>query len=158
MSSSLLPRVWESPYFHEAVQLVEVAWLNKSSQSYGGEGLPLEEAEKIIRAAAILACSDQQSHRETAFRAATCVYDLIGSTELPMDQALRVVLSRLGNFPSFATKANVNAALPQLPFSLVTEELEKVARSVAVNVGAAGIMYFQYDLWNKFSANERIAI
>jgi hypothetical protein len=43
------------------------------------DDVPIGEAQKIIRAAAILACSDTQLHRETAFRAATCVYDLIGT-------------------------------------------------------------------------------
>jgi hypothetical protein len=159
MIAELSTRVWESPHFHEAVQLVEVAWLKRELGVTAGEGVPLEKAEKIIRAAAILACSDQQSHRETAFRAATCVYDLVGSAELPMDQALRVVLSRLGNFPSFATKADVDAALPHLPFSLVTEELEKAAaRSVTVNEERLVFTNFQYDLWSKLSAKERIAL
>lgn len=159
MITELSTRVWENPQFHDAVRLVEVAWLKRELGVTTGEGVPLEKAEKLIRAAAILACSDQQSHREIAFRAATCVYDLVGSAELPMDQALRVVLSRLGNFPSLATKADVDVALPYLPFSLVTEELEKAAaRSVTVNEERLVFTNFQYDLWSRLSAKERIAL
>jgi hypothetical protein len=159
MIDELSTRVWESPQFHDAVQLVEVAWLKRELGVVAGESVPLEKAGKIIRAAAILACSDQQSHRETAFRAATCVYDLVGCTEIPMDQALRVVLSRLGNFPSLATRSDVDTALPYLPFSLVTEELEKAtARSVTVNEERLVFTNFQYDLWSKLSAKERIAL
>ncbi|MFK4533473.1 hypothetical protein ABIA00_001656 [Bradyrhizobium ottawaense] len=159
MIAELSNRVWESLEFHEAVRLVEVAWLKRELGVTEGDGIPLEKAEKLVRAAAILACSDQQSHRETAFRAATCVYDLVGCAELPMDQALRVVLSRLGNFPSLATKSDVDTALPHLPFSLVTEELEKAAaRSVTINEERLVFTNFQYNLWSKLSAKERIAL
>jgi hypothetical protein len=159
MIADLSARVWESPQFHEAVQLIEVAWLKRELGVADDENVPLDKAKKIIRASAILASSDQQIHRETAFRAATCVYDLVGTAELPMDQALRVVLSRLGNFPSFATKPDVDAALPALPFSLVTEELEKAAsRSVTVNEEQLVFTNFQYDLWSRLSAKERIAL
>jgi len=159
MIAELVERVWESPRFHEAVQLVEVAWLKRELGVTDHDDVPIGEARKIIRAAAILACSDTQLHRETAFRAATCVYDLIGTDELPMDQALRVVLSRLGNFPSLATKHDVEAALPALPFSLVTEELEKTAsRAVMVNEEQLVFTNFQYDLWSKLAAKERVAL
>jgi hypothetical protein len=91
----------ESLHFHQAVQLVELAWLKR--EHCARRRRFARKAENVIRAAAILACSDQPSLGETAFRVATCVYELVGSAELPMDPALRVVLSRLGNFPSLAT-------------------------------------------------------
>ncbi|WP_284424119.1 DEAD/DEAH box helicase [Bradyrhizobium sp. SSBR45G] len=141
------------------MQLVEVAWLKRELGVTSGEGVPLERAQKLIRAAAILAGSNQQVHRETAFRVATCVYELIGCDELPMDQALRVVLSRLGNFPSFATRSDVDAALPHLPFSLVTEELQTAeAHSVTVNEVRLVFTGFQHGLWSKLAAKERIAL
>lgn len=159
MITELSARVWESPGFHQAMQLIEVAWLKRELGVADSEGVPLDKAEKIMRAAAILASSDQQAHREAAFRAATCAYELLGVAELPMDQALRVVLSRLGNFPSLATKPDVDAALSALPFSLVTEELEEAAaRSVTVNEEQLVFTNFQFDLWSKLSANERIAL
>jgi replicative superfamily II helicase len=76
-----------------------------------------------------------------------------------MDQALRVVLSRLGNFPSLATKHDVDMALRALPLSLVTEELEKAAsHAVMVNEERLVFTNFQYDLWSRLAAKERVAL
>ena len=118
MIAELYTRVWANPRFHQAAQRAEMAWLKQELGVESDVTISPEEANKLLRAAAILACSSEPSHRATAFRTATCLYDLIGKNELPLDQVLRVVLNRLGNFPSFATRQDVNDAQRLLPLTL----------------------------------------
>jgi superfamily II DNA/RNA helicase len=159
MIAELAVKVWDNPKFHEAAQRAEMAWLQRELGVEGDVTIGFDDAKKLARAAAILACSTQQPHRDAAFRTATSIYDLVSSKELPLDQALRVVLARLGNFPSFATRADVNAAQSALPMSLVAEELnEASAREIVINEEKLYFTNFQHDLWTKLSSNSRVAL
>jgi len=94
-----------------------------------------------------------------AFRTATSVYELLGSGQYPFEQALRVVLTRLGNFPSHETRADVQTALPNLPLALATEELELLdERTVVVNNEVLKFTNFQHELWQRLSSMRRIAL
>jgi hypothetical protein len=74
-----------------------------------------QTAAKAMSSAAILACSDNPQHRVAALRLSTYIYEIFETSNLPFDSALRVVLARLGNFPSFATRAPIESALQTLP-------------------------------------------
>ncbi|MBX3594136.1 hypothetical protein [Sphingomonas sp.] len=78
----------------------------------------------VVRAAAILACSETLEHREKAYRSATSAFELYGAAALPLDQAARVVLARLGNFPALLTRDQISNSLQNLPVLLAAEELE----------------------------------
>jgi hypothetical protein len=85
--------------------------------------------------------------------------DLIAKDALPLDQALRVVLSRLGNFPSFGTRSDVDAAQRFLPLSLAAEELNAAAaRAVTINDEILLFTNFQYELWSTLAAKDRLAL
>lgn len=158
MIQELTLRVWDNPKFHEAAERVELVWLQHELGVEAGT-IQLDEAARLVRAAAILACSEEQSHRNAAFRTATCVYELTDKNAIPIDQALRVVLARLGNFPSFATRAGVDAAQSALPLSLVTEELtEASSREVTINGRRFYFTNFQRDLWKTLSSQSRVAL
>lgn len=124
----LIEKVWSNANFHEASRRIELAWLRKE---LGAKEIIVtaEEASKLVRAAAILACSSDQRHRKAAFRVATCTYELFGASTLPLDQALRVVLARLGNFPSFSTRSEVAHAQASLPLTLAAEEIASARRA-----------------------------
>src|SRR4051794_37130348 len=107
----LSEKVWSNPRFHEAFKRIELAWLVKELGVEADTAPQLSEAAKLMQAAAILACSESQTHRLAAFRAATCAYEYFGATALPFDQALRVVLARLGNYPSITTREDVEHSL-----------------------------------------------
>lgn len=160
MITELSTQVWANSNFHAALRRAELAWLKRElGAADATSAFPAEEATKLIRAAAILACSQDQGHREAAFRAATCVYDLADKETLPLDQALRVVLARLGNFPSFETRADVSAAMGALPLSLAAEELrDAAAREVSVNQERFFFTNFQLELWRTLSARARVAL
>jgi superfamily II DNA or RNA helicase len=154
----LCDKVWDNPKFHESVRRVESAWL---ARELGTEPVPVEPTEggRLMRAAAILACSGSQPHRRAAFRAATFTYELLGADDLPFDQALRVVLTRLGNLPSLATRQQVYQALQRLPLSLATEEIASAdGCAITVNGHRLYLTDFQRHLWSQLVDKRRVAL
>jgi superfamily II DNA/RNA helicase len=159
MIQALADKVWSNPRFHEASKRVELAWLTKD---LGVERPAISEEDdprRLMQAAAVLACSANYDHRRAAFRAATCTFELFGSETLPLDQALRVVLARLGNFPSFDTRSEVKGAMPFLPLSLAAEELISTdARTIKFNEQSVCLTDFQHSLWTSLVARRRVAL
>lgn len=154
----LSDRVWSNPQFHETARRIELAWL---ARELGTEPPPIEveETGKLVQAAAILACSNNPLHRGAAFRSATYAYELFGNEILPLDQALRVVLTRLGNFPSVGTRQQVNDALPQLPLALAAEEIASAdEHAITVNGRNFYLTDFQRRLWSELTNKRRIAL
>ena len=102
MMQELADKVWGNPGFHDAAHRIEIAWLTKEIRGIVDGHADIADATRLMRSAAILACSETADHRRSAFRVATCAYDLFwGTGQVPLDQALRVVLTRLGNFPFY---------------------------------------------------------
>jgi superfamily II DNA/RNA helicase len=158
MIDQLIEKVWSNPRLHEALHILEAEWLRREL------GLPLGAtvgdalAAKSMQAAAILACSQHRSHRKAAFRLATTAFELYGAENLPLDQALRVVLARLGNFPSIATRQSVDEASSRLPWNFLIEEfIEARPRTVDVLGSPVTLTAFQHDLWSKIHARVSVA-
>lgn len=159
MIQELCAKVWENSKFHEAQRQMEMAWLRKELGADAKISITYDVASKLMRSAAILACSNEQIHRKAAFRAATCTYELFGSTSLPLNQALRVILTRLGNFPSFETREDISKAQKSLPLSLAAEEIRSSdARQIIVNHQSVFLTNFQHSLWKSLSGKQRVAI
>jgi hypothetical protein len=159
MIQELSDKVWANAGFHQATRRIELAWLRKDLGLAEGAEVSSDDAVKLIRAAAILACSSDQQHRRAAFRAATCAYELQGAATIPMDQALRVVLARLGNFASFATRSEIEKAQASLPLALASEEIVSAdGREIIVNQKTIHLTDFQHDLWKGLVAKKRIAL
>lgn len=154
----LVERVWSNPAFHDAAARVQRAWIARETGAEVGYRPDLETAAKVIRAAAILACSADGEHRRASFRAATSVYELYGADALPFDQALRVVLGRLGNFPSMMTRKQVATARPAMSVRLISEEMAAADAHTVTCAGESVILTpFQHDLWRRLRAGERLA-
>lgn len=159
MIQELSDRVWNTPAFHDDAQKVELEWLRKELSYIGDIPRDSPDPEKLMRAAAILACSNNQIHRRAAFRVATCTYELFGTSKLPLDQALRVVLSRLGNHPSISTRTEVENAISMLPFSLATEEILATEKlTVFANNKPISLTDFQFKLWSQLEQGKRISL
>lgn len=151
-------KIWANAKFHNACRLVERSWL---ALDLGlNTVIPdLDEASKAVRAAAVLACSENFEHRQAAFRIATCVYGLYSSTETPFDHVLRVILARLENFPSISTKPDVAAAFERLPVSLALEEIQAADRlRVLTRDGDLLLSPFQKRLWDELKLGGDAAI
>lgn len=155
----LCDKIWSNPRFHEMVRDIERALLQKDLLRDDIELSDLKPANKAMQAAAILAASQHSVHRQAAYRLATATFELYGCEQLPLDQALRVVLSRLGNFPAIGTRAEVASALPTLPWGLAAEEID-AADDQTINVNGTDITLttFQYALWKKLYGKTPVAI
>lgn len=158
MIQELADKVWSTPEFHSAASEVEIAWLQVDLGTKKRDGLH-SHASKLIQAAAILACSANVEHRRSAFRVATCLYELCGTPDLPLDQGLRVVLARLGNFAAFGTREDVNSALSRLPMALAIEEVaSQEARVVNINGEEHFLTNFQLMLWDSLQKGDKAAL
>ncbi|MDK1492958.1 DEAD/DEAH box helicase [Sinorhizobium sp. 7-81] len=156
----LADRVWANPRFREAAARIQRSWISRELGSTPSDspGNP-EDAARIMQAAAVLACSATPEHRRLAYRAATAAYELVGTDILPLEQALRVVLGRLGNFPAFQTRADVDRALADMPPLLVAEELAlSDDRRVMLRDKPFFLTAFQYDLWDRLGKGRRVAV
>jgi len=159
MMQELADKIWGNPRFHEAANRIEIAWLTKEIGGLDRSAADISDATRLMRSAAVLACSDIADHRRAAFRVATCAYDLFGTHQVPLDQALRVVLTRLGNFPSIGTRADVSSAQASLPFVLVAEEIASSgAHEVKINGQTVLLTDFQQRLWLNLIRSRRIAL
>jgi replicative superfamily II helicase len=152
-------KVWENPQFHEASHRIELAWLTQEIGGLIDVPAKISDATKLMRSAAILACSKTAEHRRAAFRGATCAHELFGAGQVPLDQALRVVLTRLGNFPSIGTRKDVESAQASLPFALAAEEISSADdHAVAINGRTVLLTDFQQELWRNLIESRRIAL
>jgi len=157
----LADKVWSNPAFHKAAGLIQRAWIARETHTYISVDylLPLTEVAKVVRASAILACSTRGEHREKAYRVATSAFELFGDDALPLSQAARVILTRLGNFPAMLTRSAVADARSQMPLRLVTEELAQVeSRTILLREKAIVLTDFQHRLWTKLKGQRRLAI
>jgi len=156
--NELVEKVWGSVGFQNAVRENELAWLRREL-GVGWRECEFPEAIRLMQAAAILACSENPEHKQVAFRVATRTYDLYGAQILPLDQALRVVLTRLGNFPSLATRGDVESAFSSLPLSLAAEEITySEGRKVHFGQKSIYLTNFQHSLWTNLAGGNSLAL
>jgi len=156
---ALADKVWANPNFHAAARRLQQAWLAHDIGVGHHDRPALEEIVRVVQASAILACSKAADHREQAYRAMTSAFDLYGASELPLDQATRVVLARLGNFPAMSTRPSIRDAMPALPASLIAEELVVSDRRTITRRGRSVMLtHYQFGLWRRLAAGKRVAV
>ena len=155
----LADKVWANATFHGAAARLQRAWLAREIGVGDQEGPTKGDVTRIVQASAILACSNTMEHRELAYRCATSAYDLYGVAELPLDQATRVVLARLSNFPAMATRRPIQDALAAMPPSLIAEELV-VSDRRTVTRGSHQLLLtrYQFRLWRQLQAGKRVVM
>lgn len=155
----LADHIWRNKAFHVAAALSHRTWLARELGQPLAEELSQEDAVRLMRAAAVLACSSNPKHRRQAYQSATTAYEVVGSETLPMQQALRVVLSRLGNFPALGTRRDVRDAGGDLPLELVIEELGLAdQRRVTLREEPVLLTGFQHELWHKLGSGANVAV
>lgn len=121
MIESLIERVWKNPLLTDGLLKLERDWISRSTGADAvGERFEVSAGPRYLEAAAILACSSDARHRLAAYRIATYSHDLFRQQIDGIDAAVRVVLTRLGNFPGLATSDAINQAGGALPLALVT--------------------------------------
>jgi hypothetical protein len=156
---ALADKVWANPAFHDAAARLQRAWLAHDIGLAHETRPDPEEVVRIVKASAALACSTSPDHREMAYRTATSAFDLYGSSDLPLDQATRVVLARLGNFPAMETRRPIREALAALPPSLIAEEYVVSDRRTVTRRGKKIVLtHYQFGLWRRLDAGKRVAV
>lgn len=155
----LADQIWGNSRFHDAAALAHRTWLARELGRPLDPEVTMEEAVRLMQASAILACSTDPVHRRQAYRSATMTYEVVGAKTLPMQQALRVVLARLGNFPALETREDVGRAAADLPLDLAIEEMAlSDRRRVLLRDRPALLTSFQHDLWSKLGEGRSVAV
>jgi len=155
----LADHIWANRRFHAVAAFAHRTWLARELGKPLAEEITADDAVKLIQAAAVLACSTNPEHRRQAYRSATMAYEIVGTETLPMQQALRVVLSRLGNFPALETREDVHHASRDLPLDLVIEELTlSDERRVLLRERPVLLTRFQHELWSKLGEGRSLAV
>ncbi len=155
----LADQIWGNSRFHDAAALTHRTWLARELGRPLEPEVTVEEAVRLMQASAILACSTDPVHRSQAYRSATMAYEVVGAKTLPMQQALRVVLARLGNFPALETREDVGRAAADLPLDLAIEEMAlSDRRRVLLRDRPALLTSFQHDLWCKLGEGRSVAV
>ncbi len=106
----LSQRLLESRSFGEAVVSLRTARLREIARG-DVEEVPIELVRRLASAASILASSRNPSNRKLAYTIATDLHLVTRNSNLSFDAGLRVILSRIGNFPAISTDERVEAAL-----------------------------------------------
>lgn len=159
MIQELSEKIWENPDFQEAFAAIERVWLSTELKLTRHEDASEALAVKTVNAATILACSQKPEQRLAAFKIATCAYELFEKSDFPFDLALRVVLTRLGNFPAILTKTDVRDSQEYLPWLLASEELFfSDQRTVIINGKSFELTDFQFNLWADLSKKLSVAL
>jgi replicative superfamily II helicase len=158
MIQDLADKIWSSVRFRRTAKAIERAWLTNELKLTSSLGVSEEYAARAMSAAAILACSTTLDHRIAALRLSTYIFETFESCNFPFDSALRVVLARLGNFPSFGTRESVDLAFPTLPWTLAAEELQiSDAQSVKIGDRTEVLTNFQHLLWKDLTSQNSVA-
>ena len=158
MIEVLAQRVWDTPLLHEGVGRLAQLWLQHELKVGEAGELDEEELIKLLQAAAILAASPDELHQRTAYDIATYGHDLSRAEYPGVAGLLRVILTRLGNFPALSTSTKVSS-FSALPTSLAIEE-EGRRRANELDLGEVKLALtdFQTRLWKALNAGSNVVI
>jgi hypothetical protein len=109
MSDALADRVWGSAEFRDQFSNLNRAWLQRELTMDATVAVSDADIVRCVQAAAILAVSDDPVRQRAAYSIAACANDLRGSDLPGLAGVLRVVLTRMGNFPAIGTAEAVNS-------------------------------------------------
>ncbi|WP_352885624.1 DEAD/DEAH box helicase [Mesorhizobium sp. M0862] len=158
MIDELIRSIWANENFHSSLLGLRAAWLrNVLSLEAVGEITDLDLV-KCVQAATILANSTDAEIQRAAFSIAACASDLRSEDMPGLNGALRIVLTRLGNFPAVNTSSAVSG-FSRLPTrTAVSEQLRRNGNEVKVGQAILTLTDFQRLLWGVLSARRNVSI
>jgi hypothetical protein len=158
VSDSLADRVWGSPEFHNSFSQLNSAWLQRELTMETTTNVSDADIIRCVQAAAILAVSDDPARQRAAYSIAACANDLRGLDFPGLAGALRVVLTRMGNFPAIGTVEAVSS-FHRLPTrTAVSEEARRTSNEVDVGGITLTLTDFQKQLWDVLVQGQNVAI
>lgn len=158
MIDRLAEQVWATAAFHSQRAALSTAWLQRELGLEMGTAPPDAELMQAVQAATILAGSEDPERRRAAFAVAACAADLARDRLPGLDGALRIVLTRMGNFPAVQTSPVVES-FARLPIQVaLAEELRREGNTVPLGKLQLELTDFQRALWSVLEAGENVAI
>jgi superfamily II DNA/RNA helicase len=158
MLSLLSDRIWKNPDFHASLAAITQAWLQKELKLPQTVELSASQILRCVQAATILSASEDPPKQRAAYSIAACAYDL-GVYDFPgLAGSLRVVLSRLGNFPALSTAKDVYD-FSRLPTRVALSEAHRSqANEILLDGKTLVLTDFQRKLWEHLIQRRNIAI
>jgi hypothetical protein len=158
MLSELSDRIWNNANFHNSLAALTQAWLQQELDLPKTAEISTLQLMKCVQAATILSTSEEPKRQRAAYSIAACAYDLSADKLPGLAGALRVVLSRMGNFPALGTTLNVRD-FSHLPTRVAISEAHR-SRANEVQLGDKSLLLtdFQRDLWKNLVQKRNTAI
>ncbi len=158
MIEELAKRVWDTPRLHDGLRQLSQDWLQQELEVDAGVAIDEEEFLKLLQAAAILAASSDERHQRAAYDIATYGHDLARARFPGIAGLVRVILTRLGNFPALKTSKKVGDFYA-LPTTLaVEEEARRQGNQLDLGNVQVALTDFQARLWNALISGSNVVI
>jgi hypothetical protein len=154
----LADRIWARSEFQRHFADLSTAWLQKELGVKPTVLMTDANLVRTVQAATILAASRDPERRRVAYTIAACAADLSRGDLPGLDGALRIVLTRMGNFPALHTSQSVRgfARLPT-PIAL-SEEVRRAGNRVDLHEMSLDLTDFQRALWEILIRGENVAL
>lgn len=113
--------------------------------------------ERLVQSAGILSLSIDEGAKREAFIIASAAYELYGGALDGLSDALRIVMSRLGNFPSLDFRPEIRDRPSNLPTPALLEAAgRRVGNTVETFRGEIALTDYQRLLWQDLSENRSV--
>lgn len=158
MIEALGDQIWAHPEFHARRVELGGTWLQRELRIDQTEALSDADLLRCVQAATVLALSADPERQRAAYGIAACAAGL-DREDLPgLAGVLRVVLTRLGNFPALASSPYVETfrRLPLL--SALAEEVRRDGNRVGLGDLSVDLTDFQRDLWRDLAGGENVSV
>lgn len=104
--------------------------------------------DRLVQSAGLLSLSENPQARREAFTIATAAFELYGEALGGLADILRLVLSRLGNFPSLDFREELRGRESNLPVpALLETEGRRLLNTVATGGGDLSLTNYQRVVW-----------
>ncbi len=154
----LSDRIWAHPEFHARKAELGAAWLQHELMIDPTSAVSDVDLLRCVQAATVLALSVEPERQRAAYGIAACAAGLEREDLPGLAGVLRVVLSRLGNFPALASSAHVDTfrRLPLL--TAVAEEIRRDGNRVCLGELHVDLTDFQRHLWRDLSDGGNVSV
>ncbi len=158
MIEALADRIWGHAEFHARREELGGAWLQRELGIDPTLVVSDEDLLRCVQAATVLALSDSPERQGAAYGIAACAVDL-DREDLPgLAGVLRIVLTRLGNFPALVSAPHVETfrRLPLL--SALAEEVRRDGNRISLGNISMELTDFQRDLWQNLDEGANVSV
>jgi hypothetical protein len=158
MTEELAARIWDNAVFQEKLAELNTEWLQRELHMVRTSEASDADLVRCAQAAAILSMSGDPTRQRAAYSIAACGNDLRGGDLPGLAGILRIVLTRMGNFPAVGTSDSVER-FHRLPTRVaVSEEIRREANTVQIGSLSLVLTDFQRRLWDILTDGRNVAI